>query len=96
MEGIDASILVFLSMIYEVFKVLFYVLGVLCFLKYLESDRQPRPRCCGTGNLLSPLWSPLLNSAPALRSTPGGFFVAVRGKLWYRRGRKQVSVFYAV
>ncbi len=34
----------FLAIVYEVFKVLFYVLGVLCFLKYLKSDRQPRPK----------------------------------------------------
>lgn len=54
MEGIGASILVFLSMIYEVFKVFFYVLGVLCFLKYLESDRQPRPKMLRDGEPAEP------------------------------------------
>lgn len=54
MEGIGASILVFLSMIYEVFKVLFYVLGVLCFLKYLKSDRQPRPKMLRDGEPAEP------------------------------------------
>ena len=54
MEGIDASILVFLSMIYEVFKVLFYVLGVLCFLKYLESDRLPLPTMLRDGEPAEP------------------------------------------
>ena len=54
MEGIGASILVFLSMIYEVFKVLFYVLGVLCFLKYLESDRQPRSKMLRDGEPAEP------------------------------------------
>ncbi len=58
MEGIGASILVFLSMIYEVFKVLFYVLGVLCFLKYLESDRQPRPKMLRDSEPAEPLAEP--------------------------------------
>lgn len=58
MEGIGASILVFLSMIYEFFKVLFYVLGVLCFLKYLESDRQPRPKMLRDGEPAEPLAEP--------------------------------------
>ena len=38
------GIMSFMEIIYEVLKVLFYVLGVLCFLKYLKSDRQPRPK----------------------------------------------------
>ena len=38
------GIMAYLSIIYEVFKVLFYVLGTLCFIKYLQSDSKPRPK----------------------------------------------------
>ena len=44
MNILGYGIMAYLSIIYEVFKVLFYVLGTLCFIKYLQSDSKPRPK----------------------------------------------------
>ena len=58
MEILGYGLMSFLAIVYEVFKVLFYVLGVLCFLKYLESDRQPRPKMLRDSKPAEPLAEP--------------------------------------
>lgn len=58
MEILGYGLMSFLAIVYEVFKVLFYVLGVLCFLKYLESDRQPRSKMLRDSEPAEPLAEP--------------------------------------
>ena len=48
------GIMAYLSIIYEVFKVLFYVLGTLCFIKYLQSGSKPRPKMLRDGEPAEP------------------------------------------
>lgn len=54
MHILGYGIMVYLSIIYEVFKVLFYVLGTLCFIKYLQSGNKPRPKMLRDGEPAEP------------------------------------------
>ncbi len=54
MNILGYGIMAYLSIIYEVFKVLFYVLGTLCFIKYLQSDSKPRPKMLRDGEPAEP------------------------------------------
>lgn len=54
MHILGYGIMAYLSIIYEVFKVLFYVLGTLCFIKYLQSDSKPRPKMLRDGEPAEP------------------------------------------
>ena len=36
--------MMYLAIGYEILKVIFYVLGTLCFIKYLQSGNKPRPK----------------------------------------------------
>ena len=67
MEILSYGFMMYLAIGYEILKVIFYVLGTLCFIKYLQSDSKPAPRCCGTVSLPSRLWSHPLNNSTALR-----------------------------
>ncbi len=54
MNILGYGIMAYLSIIYEVFKVLFYVLGTLCFIKYLQSGNKPRPKRLRDGEPAEP------------------------------------------
>lgn len=54
MNILGYGIMAYLSIIYEAFKVLFYVLGTLCFIKYLQSDSKPRPKMLRDGEPAEP------------------------------------------
>ena len=47
--------MMYLAIGYEILKVIFYVLGTLCFIKYRTCNRaiSPAQKCCGTMSLPS-------------------------------------------
>ena len=80
MNILGYGIMAYLSIIYEVFKVLFYVLGTLCFISTCSRTASPAPRCCGTVSLPSRLWSHPLNKPTAFRHYAEGGFYCRPGK----------------
>ncbi len=44
MEILSYGFMMYLAIGYEILKVIFYVLGTLCFIKYLQSGNKPRPK----------------------------------------------------
>ena len=44
MNILGYGFMMYLAIGYEILKVIFYVLGTLCFIKYLQSGNKPRPK----------------------------------------------------
>lgn len=44
MEILGYGFMMYLAIGYEILKVIFYVLGTLCFIKYLQAGGKPRPK----------------------------------------------------
>ena len=44
MEILSYGFMMYLAIGYEILKVIFYVLGTLRFIKYLQSGNKPRPK----------------------------------------------------
>ena len=59
MEILSYGFMMYLAIGYEILKVIFYVLGTLCFIKYLQSDSKPRSKMLRDGEpAVQPLESP--------------------------------------